>query len=252
MRGHAGRVIDVAFSRVEIGRADVVIVLDVLRATSTIVSALDAGYQRVLCVASLDRARRLARPGRTLAGERDWVRPEGFSLGNSPSETQASGGSELVLATTNGSATVTEAARRAETVLIGSLLNLDGVVAAAAGSPDVQVVCSGTRLRPALEDVYVAGRIAARLGGEQTDAARVARAVADRYPRARDALDDGTGAAELRARGLGADVAWCAQESVVALAPRVWDAGAGVAVVVPDPTLCLDTMDTSKYLAGSL
>ena len=63
--------VDVAFTREDIDDADVLIVLDVLRATSTIVSALASGYRRVLCVDSIDRARRLARPGRTLAGEQE-------------------------------------------------------------------------------------------------------------------------------------------------------------------------------------
>ena len=102
--------VDVAFTREDIDDADVLIVLDVLRATSTIVSALASGYRRVLCVDSIDRARRLARPGRTLAGEQEWVRPEGFALGNSPVDVQAPSGSELVLATTNGSATIVRAA----------------------------------------------------------------------------------------------------------------------------------------------
>ena len=223
--------VDVAFTREDIDDADVLIVLDVLRATSTIVSALASGYRRVLCVDSIDRARRLARPGRTLAGEQEWVRPEGFALGNSPVDVQRPSGSELVLATTNGSATIVRAAAHADTVLIGCLLNLDAVIEAVDGADGVQVVCSGASLRPALEDVYVAGRIAARLGGRHTDAALVAVAVAAGDASPREVLERSAGAAALRERGMGDDVAWCARESVVAVVPRVRGAEEHLAVV---------------------
>jgi len=223
--------VDVAFTRENIDDADVLIVLDVLRATSTIVSALASGYRRVLCVDSIDRARRLAAPGRTLAGEHEWVRPEGFALGNSPVDVQRPRGAELVLATTNGSATIVRAAAHADTVLIGCLLNLDAVIDAVGGAEGVQVVCSGASLRPALEDVYVAGRIADRLAGRHTDAALVARAVASADASPREVLDRSAGAAALRERGMGDDVAWCARESVVAVVPRVRGAEEHLAVV---------------------
>ena len=223
--------VDVAFTRDGIDDADVLIVLDVLRATSTIVSALASGYRRVLCVDSIERARRLARPGRTLAGEQEWVRPEGFALGNSPADVQRPSGSELVLATTNGSATIVRAAAHADTVLIGCLLNLDAVIEAVDGADGVQVVCSGASLRPALEDIYVAGRIAARLGGRHTDAALVAGAVATGDASPQEVLDHSAGAAALRERGMGDDVAWCARESVVAVVPRVRGAEEHLAVV---------------------
>ena len=223
--------VDVAFTREDIDDADVLIVLDVLRATSTIVSALASGYRRVLCVDSIDRARRLARPGRTLAGEQEWVRPEGFALGNSPVDVQRPSGSELVLATTNGSATIVRAAAHADKVLIGCLLNLDPVIEAVDPAEGVQVVCSGASLRPALEDIYVAGRIAARLGGRHTDAALVAVAVAAGDASPREVLERSAGAAALRERGMGDDVAWCARESVVAVVPRVRGAEEHLAVV---------------------
>jgi phosphosulfolactate phosphohydrolase-like enzyme len=61
-------VIDVAFTRAELRPADVIVVIDVLRATSTITQALDSGYQRVFCVDSVERGEMLRRAGRVLAG----------------------------------------------------------------------------------------------------------------------------------------------------------------------------------------
>jgi 2-phosphosulfolactate phosphatase len=225
------RTLDVAFTRDDIARADLLIVLDILRATSTIVTALASGYRRVLCVDSVQRARRLDKPGRTLAGEQEWVAPEGFALGNSPLEVRRPSGSELVLATTNGSATIVRAASHADTVLIAALLNLDAVIETAAAAGDVQVVCSGASLRPSLEDTYVAGRIAARLDGHLTDAAQVARAVADGATSAEAVLQRSAGGAALRERGMEDDIAWCARESVVSIAPRVCSTEEHLAVV---------------------
>jgi 2-phosphosulfolactate phosphatase len=243
--------LDVAFTPAQARGARVIVVIDVLRATSTIVQALAAGYSRVLCADGLDRARGLGAPGRVLAGERGCVRPAGFHLGNSPADTIPPRGEELVLATTNGAPAIVRAAALSPCVLIASLLNLDAVVLAVSRCDDVQLLCCGTDGRPALEDVFVAGRIAARLDHLKSDAALIAWAAAGAYPRARDALADSLDAQVLRARGLEADIDWCARESVVKLVPRAQVAGDGVAAV--QTATDRDTsIDTPGYLAGSL
>jgi 2-phosphosulfolactate phosphatase len=78
--------IDVAFTCADLRSADVAVVIDVLRATSTVTEALAAGYRRVLCADSVERAAGLRAPGRVLAGERQCVKPPGFDHGNSPLE----------------------------------------------------------------------------------------------------------------------------------------------------------------------
>jgi 2-phosphosulfolactate phosphatase len=242
--------LDVAFTPAQARAAQVSVVIDVLRATSTIVQALAAGYRRVLCADGLGRARGLAAPGRVLAGERECVRPAGFALGNSPADTFPPRGDELVLATTNGAPAIVRAAQLSPHVLIASLLNLDAVVVAISRCDDLQLVCCGTDGRPALEDVYVAGRIAARLDHPKSDAALIAWAAAGAYPRARDALGDSLDAQVLRAQGLEADIDWCARESVVKLVPLARAAGQGVAAV--EGIDRGNPMDTPEYLAGSL
>ena len=145
-------------------------------------------------------------PGRVLAGERRCVAPPGFDQGNSPREAARRRGDELVLATTNGAPAIVAATRHAPVVLVACLLNLDAVIAALEGA-DVQVVCAGTDGAVALEDVYVAGRICARLSGRRTDAARVAEGVARAYPTPLAALAQSAGAEALRAAGLAGDIA---------------------------------------------
>lgn len=215
--------IDVAFTRHEAREAAVTVVIDVLRATTTIVQALEAGYEAVLCADGIPRAEALAAPGRILAGERRCVRPPGFQLGNSPREVVPVLGRELVLATTNGAPTVVRAGELSPVVLIGALNNLDAVCTELDAEEDVQLLCSGTDDRPALEDIYAAGRIAERLRlqGPGTDAATVARAVAGSFGSALEALTASADARVLVAAGLDEDIAWCARESVADVVPRV-------------------------------
>jgi 2-phosphosulfolactate phosphatase len=232
-------VIDVAMRREELAPADVGVVIDVLRASSTALQALGAGYRRVLFTDTLERARALRSADRILAGERNCVMPEGFDQGNSPQDAGRCRGSELVLATTNGAPTVIAAAGHAPLVLIGCLLNLEAVTDVVlaritGGATRVQLVCSGTDGAVALEDVYLAGRLSILLPGERTDAARVAEAVAAAYPDPSRALAHSRDAELLRRVGCEADIDFCAQESILALAPSVQSSGQGIATIVAE------------------
>jgi 2-phosphosulfolactate phosphatase len=232
-------VIDVAFTRRELRRADVAVVIDVLRATSTTTRALELGFGEVVLAESVDHATAWRGPACVLAGERNCVRPPGFDLGNSPLELPDGHGRRLVLATTNGAPTVVAAAGRASVVVLACLLNLEAVVDALRYCPatvrgEVQIVCSGTDGAVALEDVYVAGRISAELGGERTDAALVAEAVARAYPSAYDVLAASADGCVLRALDMSQDIAYCARESTIDLLPRLSAASSGAAIVTRD------------------
>ena len=213
--------IDVAFLATDVRPAATAVVVDVLRATSTITLALASGYERALIAGSIDEARELRTDERTLAGEVSCARAPGFDLGNSPEETREPRTPELVLATTNGAPAIIASASAAEEVIAASLLNLDAVLAHLAGAEDVLLVCAGTDGRVSIEDVYLAGRISAALEGERSDAARIAEAVAASYADAVDALEASAGAVGLRREGLESDIAFCAQESIVDVVPRL-------------------------------
>src|SRR3954470_1024332 len=158
--------VDVAFTPDQASPAAVGVVVDVLRATSTIAQALASGYERVLCCAEIDEARALRAelPDSLLGGERKAVRVEGFDLGASPREYLEPRARTLILSTTNGTRAILETAERCEDVVLGSLLNLDAVADAVNGR-DVAVVCAGFQGSFALDDVYCAGRIVQRLDG---------------------------------------------------------------------------------------
>jgi 2-phosphosulfolactate phosphatase len=237
--------IDVAFLGAHVRPADTAVVIDVLRATSTITLALASGYERVLVAGSIDEAKTLRADDRVLAGEVRCARAPGFDLGNSPEETLAPRAAELVLATTNGAPAIVGSAAVAGEVLAASLLNLDAVVALI-GAGDVLLVCAGTDGRVSIEDVYLAGRISALLEGPRTDAAQIAEAVAASYATPLEALEASAGAVGLRREGLESDIAFCAQESIVDAVPRLTRTVDGIAVLerAPAPAAVIHSPDS--------
>jgi 2-phosphosulfolactate phosphatase len=224
--------IHVAFTPDEAASAPTAIVVDVVRATSTIAQALAAGYERVLCVREIDDARRLRTelPDSVVGGERDAVVIEGFDVGASPREFLEPRAKTLILSTTNGTRTIVTAAERSDEVLIGSLLNLDAVASRAIErGEDVAVICAGYKGAFAFDDAYCAGRIVQALGGERSDAAVAADLLGRAFP---DPL------AGLEARtygppGLEEDIRFCARESVLDAVPRF----AGMRGVAAEVTL---------------
>ncbi|HYK07658.1 MAG TPA: 2-phosphosulfolactate phosphatase [Gaiellaceae bacterium] len=211
--------VHVAFTPDEAAAAPTGIVVDVVRATSTIAQALSAGYRRVLCVPEIEQARALRAElaDSVVGGERDAVRIEGFDVGASPREFLEPKAETLILSTTNGTRTIVTAAERCDEVLIGSLLNLDAVVRAATErGEDVAVICAGYKGAFAFDDAYCAGRFVQALAGERSDAAIAAALLADAFPNALDGLNART----YGPPGLEDDLVFCARESVLDAVPR--------------------------------
>ena len=212
--------VHVAFTPDEAAAAPTGIVVDVLRATSTIAQALESGFQRVLCVPEIEQARALRAElsDSLVGGEREAVRIEGFDVGASPREFLEPRAETLILSTTNGTRTIVTAAERCEVVLLGSLLNLAAVVAAARErGEDVAILCAGFKGAFAIDDAYCAGRIVQGLGGTSSDAAIAAELIARAFP---DALS-GLTARTYGVPGLEEDIAFCARESVLETVPRL-------------------------------
>jgi 2-phosphosulfolactate phosphatase len=210
----------VAFTPREAARVRTGIVVDVLRASSTIVQALDSGYRRILCCAEIEEAR-AARDeigDAVLAGERAAEVISGFDLGNSPRDFVEPQAETLVLTTTNGTRAIVAAAADCDVVLVGSLLNLEAVAAAArADESDVEIVCAGVEGAFALDDAYCAGRIVELLDGERTDAAEAAVRIARSFPDAGEAFRTSVNPHD---REIDEDLVWCARENVSQVVPR--------------------------------
>lgn len=210
--------IHVAFTSAEAAPARVGIVVDVLRATSTIAQALAGGYRRVLCCAEIEEALALRAelPDALVGGERNAVRIEGFDVGASPREFLEARAETLILSTTNGTRAILEAAERCEEVVLGSLLNLAAVARAADGD-DAVVVCAGFKGAFALDDAYCAGRIVQLVQSRRSDAAIAAEVIAQAFPTALEALNART----YGPPGLEQDIAYCAQEDLLDVVPRL-------------------------------
>ena len=218
--------VDVVFTPDEAGAAPTGLVIDVIRATSTMCQALAAGYERVFCTAEVEEAQALreARGEGVLGGERHAVRIPGFDLGNSPREYQEPAGETLILSTTNGTRAVVAAAQRCERVFVASLLNLTAVVEAArAAADDVVVVCAGVQGTLALDDAFVAGRIVELLDWERTDAAVAAARLAGTWSGAEEAFRASRSGRNLmeNAPELEPDIPFCAREGVLHVVPRL-------------------------------
>jgi 2-phosphosulfolactate phosphatase len=193
------------------------IVFDVLRATSSMLTALAHGVAEIHPVQTLEEAFALRKrlPGALLGGERDGEKPEGFDFGNSPLEYREARGAKIIWTTTNGTLAL-HACAGARRVLVGALLNLDALAAELRRSEPERVLllCAGTYETLALEDVCAAGHLAARFPqAALTDSARTALAVAQAFPEPLAALQQARNGRALIAKGRVAEVEWCARLS---------------------------------------
>jgi 2-phosphosulfolactate phosphatase len=193
-----GTVLEVLFSPAEFERLEgrdlsqtTCVVFDILRATSSMVTALANGAEAIIPVQEIAEALALRRdqPDLLLAGERDGVRilshltgSISFDLGNSPREfaREKIGGRTVVMTTTNGTRAL-RACSRAKKLLLGSFLNLSATaeVLQREAPGELLLVCSGTFEEAAYEDVLGAGALCDLLrpsysAGDLSDSAQIA------------------------------------------------------------------------------
>lgn len=205
------------------------LVVDVLRASTSLITALAHGAREAMPVGEVEDARRLAaaRAGALLAGERGSDPPAGFDLGNSPLEftRERVGGRTLVFTTSNGTRALL-AVRQAAAIGVAGFVNLTAAADWACGQGrDVVVVCAGELGERSFEDEVCAGLLIERMlqltpGAVLT--ARSALAADTARPYAKDVASlahDAPHARHLTERGRGADVAACLHRDAFALVP---------------------------------
>lgn len=219
---------------------DPVAVIDVLRASTTILHAVAAGATEVIPCQDIAQAREAAgkRPGAVLGGERKGRRIDGFDLGNTPTDYDAGsvGGRTVVFTTTNGTTALTYCTGASE-VLIAAFANLSAVAGELAGRERVHVLCAGTRGQVTREDALLAGALVQKLRGDDparhdgwhiNDQARLALE-AWNYVRATDPTLDGLGqqlrrtqgGRNLQAIGLETDIDVAARIDCFGIVPRL-------------------------------
>jgi len=200
-------------------RGRVVVVFDVLRATTTIATALANGAREIRVFDSLDAARTAAAAyvgdDKLLCGEIKAKRPPGFDLGNSPGDYTSAvvRDKTIFLSTTNGTRALV-AARQGVVLLTGALVNASAVAnALATMDRDVTLLCSGTDGQIAPEDLLGAGAVLFALMEQHNPGAQIDALASDaleRFRRARhillDTLLETQGAKNIFAAGLPEDV----------------------------------------------
>ena len=210
-----------------------VVVIDVLRSTSTILTALENGAARVLPVESIETATRLVslsdRGDKLLAGEQKGLPIEGFDLFNSPSELdrETIGGRTIILATSNGTPAIAAASQKAGRVLVCSIGNVDAVAEEISGEGDIVIICSGNEGRLSGEDLLCAGILLGALDppvdrGTLDDPAAIAMLLAERHSGDIEGYlkttDRGRKLIEL---GYGKDIELCSKRGSVTRVPEV-------------------------------
>ncbi len=198
-------------------------VVDVIRASTTLIALAEAGDPDVWLAADTDAARAAATrmgPDVLLGGEEGGLKPEGFDFGNSPREAAAGSyaSRQVVFVTTNG----TQALRRwsaARRTYVAALRNIGAVawrlMEGAAEGGTMTLVCAGREGAVALDDIYTVGAIIRRILHVQPDveldeAAVVALRVTRAQPDAGEALAESESAKALERVGLSEDIPFCA------------------------------------------
>ena len=209
-----------------------VVVIDVLRASSTIVAAIESGAERIIPIADVETASRLVRPAerdkKLLAGERRCLPVPGFDLSNSPGEFTPGRvrGKTLVLTTTNGTRAIAAVAK-AGRIIICALTNLHAVAASVCAESELVVLCCGSEGSIAAEDLFCGGLLLNRLepaahAESISDAARIARVMAEKFGGDAEAFVRSTDHGRtLVSLGFERDVAFCSRIGVSSSVPEV-------------------------------
>lgn len=206
------------------------IVIDVLRASSTMVAALEAGAPGIFPVETVLEARALQRPGDLLAGERFCRKIPGFDLGNSPDDftPDTLRSRHVVLTTTNGTRAVHKA-MRADYILAGALANASACARAAAElRRDIVLLCAGNHDDFALEDGLCAGLLIEHLQKHCSSVVETndfGTAMLGLYKNSSNRVIETVAGASTGKRlikmGFGRDVQRCSQVDVSTVVPRL-------------------------------
>jgi len=209
-----------------------VIIIDVLRASSTIVSALANGCRGFIPILSPDKAKKKAQEFEKervlLGGEREGIKIEGFDLGNSPREykREVVKDKTIIFSTTNGVKTF-EMAKGAHRVIIGSFLNLQAVCNYCANyTGDILIICAGKEGKFCLEDTACAGMIVNSLrevflgGHREVDANLTAQLLYKKFDNnILEILRKSQHGRYLESIGLGEDLKFCSQLDLFHIVP---------------------------------
>lgn len=202
-----------------------IVVIDILRASSAIVTALANGVDAVIPVESLEEALEYRNKEYLIAGERNGMKVEGFDHGNSPLEfcNHELGGKEIVLTTTNGTRCI-EMGRKKGNIIIGSFLNMQAVAAhLLSDDKDVLLFCAGWKNRFNLEDTLFAGALIHLLQNRFHFDCDSSLAALKLYEANQDQLDEfleqASHVKRFKRLGVKGDKTFCLQQNIYSVVP---------------------------------
>ncbi|PLK42383.1 2-phosphosulfolactate phosphatase [Emticicia sp. TH156] len=204
----------------------IVIIADIFRATSCMVTAFAYGVKSIIPVETVEECKNLQEKGYIAAAERNARKVEGFELDNSPFSymNEKLIGEKIAMTTTNGTYSITKAKASAVKVLAGSFLNLNAIVTYLKTQPyDVLVLCAGWKGRVNIEDTLFAGALIAALEDEYFVPEDSAIMSLRLYNQAKDDLigylANSSHIRRLQNLGIHKDIAYCLQKDLYDVVP---------------------------------
>ena len=217
--------IDVVMVPCFVVKDETVVVVDVLRATSTIVTALANGAREVVPVKKVEDALAKRSKNTLVCGERNAKKLEGFDLGNSPLEykSEVVSGKTIVLTTTNGTQVIEKI--ESDNVIAASFLNVSAVVEYLKEKESITIACAGTNGKFSLEDFLLAGMIVKRLERDDlVDGALVAKRYFESVKSVREEIKKHSShARRLIFFGFEKDIDFCLREDLFSVVPVLID-----------------------------
>jgi 2-phosphosulfolactate phosphatase len=203
----------------------IVVVVDILRATSCMVSGLAHGVKEIVPVSTLEECKELQNSGYLAAAERNGSKAEGFDMGNSPFEymDEKVKGEKVAVTTTNGTLAINKSLSAKE-ILIGAFLNLKTITEYLKNKEeDIIVLCAGWKGKFNLEDTLFAGALCHQLKNDFEFACDAPLAAEAMYLTAKNDMmkymRDSSHAKRLAKLNVIKDIEFCIQESIYDVIP---------------------------------
>jgi 2-phosphosulfolactate phosphatase len=203
------------------------VVIDILRATSTWITAIANGARFIRPVTTLKECLSYKKKGFLTAAERGGQKIEGFDLGNSPFEftTEMVSGKKIAATTTNGSRAIKFALAGKE-ILIGAYLNQKALLQILSEKETVSIICSGWDGKPGMEDILFAGEIISVLSGTHLITDDTALIAFELYKKAKQNmyffLAQATHVKRMLRLGLKKDIEYCLKKDIFNVVPRMY------------------------------
>ncbi len=199
----------------------IVVIVDIFRATSTMITALAHGVKSITPVADLETCRRMSDQGYITAGERNGKKEAGFELGNSPLAFIEGRykDKKVAMTTTNGTLAIEKSKPGSAEIILGAFINLQATADyLSTKQNDVIIVCAGWKGRFNLEDSVYAGALSCRLSNHSKLHCDAVQAMENLYEQnahqLRDFLNQSSHAKRLQNHNIEDDIDFCLQSDV--------------------------------------